>query len=83
MGYTTKGEIQSYTPEDTETTLYVLSIPGLYSLQDILDLAQSKWPGVSLEDIQIEPEHIHTNCLTYVLYDASDYTEYLVLTLRQ
>lgn len=81
MGYSTKGQIQSYLPDDTETTLYIRS--GGHSLQDILDFAQSKWPGVSLENIQIESEKIHTDCLTYDQYDPADYTEYLVLTLLQ
>lgn len=82
MGHTTQGQIQSYTPDNTATTLYLRSGSG-YSLQDLLELAKEKWPGEALEDVQVESEYIHTNCLTYDQYDASDYTEYLVLTLRQ
>jgi len=33
-----------------------------------------------LEDIQITSEKIHTGCLTYDLYDSSDYTEFVILT---
>lgn len=80
MGYSYRnnGQIKDFWPDDDENTIYRVS--GSDSLQDLLTLAQEKWPGVSLEDIQITSEKIHTSCLTYDLYDSSDYTEFVILT---
>jgi len=32
-----------------------------------------------MEDIAVEAEKIHTHCIYYDLYDASDYTDFIVL----
>lgn len=82
MGYTTRnnGKIKDFWPDDDENTIYLES--GGDSLQRILSLVQEKWPGTSLEDIEITAEKIHTHCLTYDLYDAGDYTDFLIITRK-
>lgn len=67
-----------YTPENTEDTLYILKeIP----MSEVLKLIKGKWGfDVNLENIRIESDYIHTRCLTYDLYDPSDYDEYIVIT---
>ena len=80
MGYSYRnnGQIKDFWPDDDENTMYRLS--GNDSLQEIIELAQEKWPGSSLEDIIISAEKIHTSCLTYDLYDPSDYTDFVIIT---
>lgn len=69
--------IVNYTPEDTENTFYVL---GETDLDCIMYLIKEKWGDVDFGYITVEPEHIHTCCLTYDLYDSSDWNDYLVVT---
>lgn len=79
MGYGTRdGGIRTFWPDDDENTLYLDSTLFL-SLQELLEKAQEKWPGISLTEIQISAEKIHTDCLGYDLYDPIDYTDFIVL----
>lgn len=68
--------IRYFTPDDTEDSFYVA---GNATLQDILDDALDKWPGIELLDLDISAEHFHTDCLGYGSYDRGDYTDYLVI----
>lgn len=63
-------------PKDDENTIY---ISGETSLQSLLDTIQDKWPGVSLEDIEISSEYIHVYCIGYDRYDPGDYINYTVI----
>lgn len=82
MGYSYRnnGNIKDYWPDDDDNTIYRAS--SCDSLQDLINLAKEKWPGTAMEDIEITSEKIHTSCLTYDLYDASDYTDFIILTRR-
>lgn len=79
MGYSYRngGQIKDYWPDDDESTIYLSS--SCDSLQDLIELAQNKWPGINLSEIEITAEKIHTHCLTYDLYDPGDYTEFIIL----
>lgn len=81
MGYFTRPgtQIQDFWPDDTETQIYIVASWD-NSLADMLELAQEKWPGATLDNVSVSAEKIHTSCLTYDLYDASDYTDFVVLT---
>ncbi len=63
-------------PEDDECTIY---LSGEHTLESILELIQEKWPGVTFENIEISTEYIQTKCLTYDLYDPSDYTNFIII----
>lgn len=78
MGYSYRngGQIKDYWPDDDENTIYLSS--SCDSLQDLIELAQNKWPGISLSEIEITSEKIHTHCLTYDLYDPGDYTDFII-----
>ena len=70
----------SYTPEDDENTIYIPSYFGSDTLSDILSEVSKKWgEGVSLDDITIRADYIHTECITYDCYDPGDWTNYLVI----
>lgn len=80
MGYTTKGSITSFWPDDTADVMYILSGLDL-SLSSIIDVAKAKWPGkLDYEDIRITAEYIHTDCITFDGYDAGDYANFIVIT---
>lgn len=69
----------SFWPENTEDKLY---FPYETNLQSLLDSVKQAWPDVSLDDISIESEHIHTDCIGYDLYDSTDYTNFVVVTRK-
>ena len=81
MGYGTRanGTIKTFTPDNDENTIYLSASILDYTLQEIIELIQEKWPDCSFDDITIEAEHIHTDCLGYDLYDSGDYTDYIII----
>lgn len=65
----------SFYPEDTDTTFFVLENTDM---QSILDKAKEKWgDDIQLCDIQVNPTYIHTRCIGYDMYDSSDYDNFL------
>lgn len=70
--------IENYTPVDTDDTLYLLENT---TLSVMLDAIKEKWGDVDFDNIRVDPQYIHTRCLGYDLYDASDFDNYLVITL--
>ena len=70
----------SYEPDDGENYFYLIQGCG-WSISDIIDEARKRWGvSLSLDDIKIEGEDIHTDCLGYDCYDSSDWTMYLCIT---
>ncbi len=81
MGYTYDGSIKNYWPDNTETTLY---LHGEYTFNDILERAKEHFgEKFDLKKINIRSEHIHVFCLTYDLYDPSDYVNFIVIELEE
>lgn len=83
MGYGTRNgshnqTIQTFWPDDTDMEFYLESDNG-YTLEQIKELIEEKWPGSSLADITITCEEINTDCLGYDLYDPIDYTDFIVI----
>jgi hypothetical protein len=72
------GDIKTFWPDDTDTEMY-LDASNSWSLSDIHAHIEEKWPGASMENIQLSSEKIHTDCLGYDLYDAGDYTMFIVI----
>jgi len=74
--------LRAFRPDDTDDEFYISCSA---SLADIIDRCGEKWPGIpiieiiSMEQIEIDPMYIHTDCLGYDLYDAGDYTNYLCI----
>jgi hypothetical protein len=81
MGYTKRPgtEITYFWPDDDDTTLHLASSAGI-TLSEIIDRAKEKWPSATVDDIEIASEKIHTHCIYYDLYDAGDYTDFIILT---
>ena len=73
------GAIECFLPDDNDNTMYITSSSSL-DLKEILRLVKEKWSNTSLDNIEITAEHIHTDCIGYDCYDASDYTDYVVIT---
>lgn len=76
--YEKNGAATNCFPENDETTLWIHSSK---TLQEVIDAAQEKWPGVKFENISIEVEHHHQYCIYYDLHDSSDYVDYFVLSV--
>jgi hypothetical protein len=70
------GKTRNYQPDDTENCFF---IQGSASIAEIKERLRQKWPGVSMDNIRITPEHIQTRCLGYDLYDYFDYDDFLCI----
>ncbi|MDO8429781.1 MAG: hypothetical protein Q7S73_00230 [bacterium] len=66
-------------PEETKETLYIEGTLGM-NFQELYEKIQAKWPGITMEEIQIEPEYFHTHCITYDVYDSGDWTNFFCIT---
>ena len=71
-----------YWPENTQDTLYLDSC-GPITLEYILMASRRHFmnQNLTMEDIEVSIEHIHTSCVGYDLYESSDYTNFFVITL--
>ena len=69
--------MSEYWPKNTKRTIYLY---GEYTIAEILNRINEKWPNCNPESITLSSEYIHINCLTYDLYDSNDYKEFLVIT---
>ena len=67
---------ESFWPQDTRKDLYIDSGSGKEGNR-IWEMIQEKWPGIKMNEFYMSAEHIHTKCLTYDLYDSSDYTDFI------
>jgi hypothetical protein len=86
MGYGTRdgglgGKITTFWPDDTDEVMHIEAsvFSANTSLQELLEKAQEKWPGISFDQIQISAAHVHTDCIGYDRYDSMDYTDFIVL----
>lgn len=83
MGYyKTFSGIDCFEPDNTESILYIDSACG-HDFSDIIERIEKHFK------IQFDPskfliysEHIHTYCIYYDMYDASDYANYIVIELK-
>ena len=67
---------ESFWPQDTRKDLYIDRGSGKEGNR-IWEMIQEKWPGIKMNEFYMSAEHIHTKCLTYDLYDSSDYTDFI------
>jgi hypothetical protein len=78
--YNDERGIRCFTPDNTPDTLYLAANFRDYTLDGIIEKAQEHFGGsIDLSSLTIKGEHVHTSCLGYDRYDASDYTDYLVI----
>lgn len=76
--------IRTFWPDDTDEEFF---IEASARMSDIMERAREKWgdkvDGDSpFENVGIEAEYIHTDCLGYDRYDSSDYTKFLRIYLE-
>lgn len=70
--------VRNYRPDDTDKEFWLSpEFQSGYTFSEILTQAQKKWPGISLDQIKVAPEHVHVYCLGYDSYDGGDWVEYL------
>lgn len=87
MGYYTDPQhpqIRNFTPDTTKDTLYIQASDGYGpTLAELVERAREHFgEAVDLDHLEIEAQHIHTRCLTYDQYDAGDYDDFIVVTLK-
>lgn len=84
MGYyKNHSGLKSFEPDNTYTKFYLNASCHSFELQDIIDKCKEKWgQDISLSNIHISAEYIHTDCIGFDEYDPSDYTNYLVITYK-
>ena len=71
--------IKNFWPQNTNETIY---IERNLTLSEIIDVCKEHFGDkFDEEKIKISSEYIHTNCITYDLYDSSDYTNFIVVEL--
>ena len=75
-----KDSIETNYPKDTEFSFY---IEKEATFQDIYNRMSEKWGAFDFSKVAITSEYRHVNALSHDLYDASDYTEYLVITYNK
>lgn len=79
MGYETQNGIKTFTPDNTETELW---LPSETSMEDLFSAIESHFGDVNTTRLTLSAEHVHTNCLGYDAYDPGDYTNYIKVTLN-
>lgn len=84
MGYSTRAGhhghlIKTFWPDDTDNEMY---LSGQHSLAELIELCKEKWPDTDFNDLVFESEYIHTDCLSYDLYDPADYTNFIIIRRR-
>lgn len=80
--YEKDGSATNCYPKDTDDTLWI-EIHGDKSIGDIMRAAKQKWPDVDFDDITIDAVNHHQYSIYYDLHDASDYVQYLVLSVEE
>ena len=70
----------TFRPDDTEKTFYIFAGEDFgQELEGLWDQAQKKWPGIRMDEISIEANHIQTRNIGYDRYDSSDYSNFLCI----
>lgn len=72
-------------PEDDKGTLYISCGMSSFEIDfmDMLDRIKSHFgEEISLEELDITAEYIHTRCIGYDQFDSSDYDNYIVITRK-
>ena len=79
--------VDDYSPQNDKDTLYIYTgINAGGTKIDFADLlvqiAQHFGEDISLSDLDITSERLHTRAIRYDLYDAFDYDTYLIITRK-
>lgn len=78
-GTRNNGQIRTFWPDDTDSKFYIARGE---SMEELMLRIKAKWPDMDLSnlgDIQITTEYIQTDCLSHDMWDACDYTCFLVI----
>jgi hypothetical protein len=84
MGYTTRpgrygGEITDFWPDDGPDHFWLMS-DSQNSIAAIIEMAKERWgQDINLNDILIESQRIHTECIYYDLHDPGDWTDFIMI----
>lgn len=86
MGYSTdRRGIRSFWPDNSKTEFYKASYAA-GTIHELLREAAEHFKTSTYELMEhgsISSDRIHTDCLGYDLYDASDYTDFILITYER
>lgn len=67
-------------PKETEDTIYLSGGLEGYPYDELLEFAQTKWPDIKPNQIQVSAEYHQIRCFGHDLHDPEDYQNFVVLT---
>lgn len=74
---------ESILPSNTEKDLYIPTYGGDVSLQEVIDMPIKPFcKDVNINDLTINAEYIRTECIHHDLFDSSDWTNFLHVSLK-
>ena len=73
-------EIRDFEPDDSKSEMYLKTDFSSISFQEIWEKCREKWPGIKMDEIHLDAQHIQTECLGYGRYDRMDYTNFICIT---
>lgn len=83
MGYSKEGNITNFTPDDTDDEMYINCQYTEWDFCGIIEKAKFKWgDDITLDELYISAENIHTRCIYYDQHDPSDWDVYLVISRK-
>lgn len=68
-------------PKDDENEFYLEERE--HDLGAIIEMAKRKWPGIEPSELYIEALHLQTASWGYDLYDSTDYTNFIRISLSE
>lgn len=72
--------IKHYEPDNSDNTLYIrTSDTRNITMDELLEKIQNHFGDVSMSNLAISSEYIHTRCITYDKYDPGDYDNFIVI----
>lgn len=72
--------IRDFEPDDTESKFHIRAHFTDIPLLEIWERCRKKWPGIKMDEIGMEADHIQTSCLGHDQYDGGDYTDFITIT---
>jgi hypothetical protein len=74
-------EIYDDYPESDENTLYIPTNSMSVTLDALMSLAKDHFGhDVDFSSLEVEGHELHTRCVTYDLYDPSDWDDYIIVS---
>lgn len=68
-------------PEDTDNEMYLSWEYTESTLEDLIERAQEKWPGISFSDLSVSVTHLKTDGCA-CCFNRNDYTAFIIVSKK-